>query len=135
MYELSASATLLVHFIFIIFVSIGSLLFYYSSKVIIYHFLSLIWGFCILITHSTCPLTYLENWFLKKANLETYSEGFIQNYLVQIVYPDDLTDDTQIKLAVSLLLLNVIIYSLYFRRAKSKKLKERFLNSFTKFRN
>ena len=89
MYELAADLTLIVHFAFIIFVLFGALLFIVSTKIIYVHVPALIWGIYIELTHSVCPLTYLENWFLQKANLPTYSEGFIINFLVTIIYPSN----------------------------------------------
>ena len=88
MYEIAANITLIVHFIFILFVLFGALLFFVTTKIFFIHIPAFIWGSYIELTHSICPLTYLENWFLHKANLTTYSEGFIQNYLVLV--PTDL---------------------------------------------
>ena len=110
MYELVANLILIVHFIFIIFVVFGALLFFVVKKIVFIHIPALIWGSYIELTHSICPLTYLENWFLNKANLTMYSEGFIQNYLVPIVYPPDLTKDLQIYLGITLIVVNIIIY-------------------------
>ena len=110
MYEFAADLTLIVHFAFIIFVVFGALLFFVSTKIIYVHVPALIWGIYIEITHSICPLTYLENWFLQKSNLTTYSEGFIQNYLVPIVYPKNLTDNLQIYFAIALIVINTVIY-------------------------
>ena len=120
MYELAADLTLIVHFAFIIFVVFGALLFFVSTKIIYVHVPALIWGIYIELTHSVCPLTYLENWFLQKANLTTYSEGFIQNYLVPIVYPKNLTEDLQTYLAIVLIVVNMILYgSILSKLAKS----------------
>ena len=110
MYELAADLILIVHFIFIIFVVFGALLFFVVKKIVFIHIPALIWGSYIELTHSICPLTYLENWFLNKANLTIYSEGFIQNYLVPIVYPVNLTKDLQIYLGITLIVVNIIIY-------------------------
>ena len=110
MYELAAKLTLIVHFAFILFVVFGALLFFVTTKIIFIHIPAFIWGSYIELTHSICPLTYLENWFLNKANLTIYSEGFIQNYLVPIVYPPDLTKDLQIYLGITLIVVNIIIY-------------------------
>ena len=110
MYELAANLILIVHFIFIIFVVFGALLFFVVKKIVFIHIPALIWGSYIELTHSICPLTYLENWFLNKANLTIYSEGFIQNYIVPIVYPADLTKDLQIYLGITLIVVNIIIY-------------------------
>ena len=118
MYELAADLTLIVHFAFIIFVVFGALLFFVSTKIIYVHVPALIWGIYIELTHSVCPLTYLENWFLQKANLTTYSEGFIQNYLVPIVYPTNLTGDLQTYFAIVLIVANMIMYGLIISKSK-----------------
>ena len=118
MYELAANLTLTIHFAFIIFVVFGALLFFVSTKIIYVHVPALIWGIYIEITHSICPLTYLENWFLQKANLTTYSEGFIQNYLVPVVYPMNLTDDLQTYLAIVLIVANMLMYGLIISKSK-----------------
>ena len=122
MYELAADLTLIVHFAFIIFVVFGALLFFVSTKIIYVHVPALIWGIYIELTHSVCPLTYLENWFLQKVNLTTYSEGFIQNYLVPIVYPINLTEDTQTYLAIVLIIVNLIAYGLILGRSRTNNL-------------
>ena len=120
MYEIAANLILLVHLIFIIFVVLGGLLFFASRKIIFIHIPALIWGIYIELTSSICPLTYLENWFLHKANLTTYSESFIQNYLVPIVYPMNLTKDLQIYLGITLIVINMIIYGFIISKLKKK---------------
>ena len=118
MYEMAANLTLIVHFTFILFVVFGALLFFVATKIIFIHFPALIWGSYIELTNSICPLTYLENWFLHKANLTTYSEGFIQNYLVPIVYPVSLTKDLQIYLGIALIVINIVFYAFIFNKLK-----------------
>ena len=118
MYELAANLTLIVHFAFILFVVFGALLFFVATKIIFIHFPALIWGSYIELTNSICPLTYLENWFLHKANLTTYSEGFIQNYLVPIVYPVSLTKNLQIYLGIALIVINIVFYVFIFNKLK-----------------
>ena len=118
MYELAANLTLIVHFAFILFVVFGALLFFVATKIIFVHFPALIWGSYIELTNSICPLTYLENWFLHKANLTTYSERFIQNYLVPIVYPMNLTKDLQIYLGIALIVINIVFYAFIFNKLK-----------------
>ena len=116
MYEIAANLTLIVHFAFILFVVFGALLFFVTTKIIFIHIPAFIWGSYIELTHSICPLTYLENWFLHKANLTIYSEGFIQNYIVPIVYPTDLTKNLQIYLGITLIVINIIIYGLILNK-------------------
>ena len=118
MYELAADLTLIIHFAFILFAVFGALLLLVSIKIVFIHIPSLIWASYIELTHFVCPLTYLENWFLNKAKLETYSEGFIQNYLVPIVYPTNLTRELQIYFGLTLIVINIIIYGLIISKLK-----------------
>jgi len=90
------------------------------TKIVFIHIPAFIWGSYIELTHSICPLTYLENWFLHKANLTTYSEGFIQHYLVSIVYPTNLSKDLQIYLGIAIIVVNMIIYGFIISRLKKK---------------
>ena len=115
---MTANLTLIVHFAFILFVVFGALLFFVSTKIVFIHIPAFIWGSYIELTNSICPLTYLENWFLHKANLTTYSEGFIQNYLVPIVYPVSLTKDLQIYLGIALMVINIVFYAFIFIKLK-----------------
>ena len=118
MHELAADIILIIHFLFILFVIFGALLFFVVKKIVFIHIPAIIWGSYIELTNSICPLTYLENWFLHKANLTTYSEGFIQNYLVPIVYPVSLTKDLQIYLGIALIVINIVFYAFIFNKLK-----------------
>ena len=115
MYELLANLTLIAHLIFIFFVIFGGLLFFIFSKIIYIHLPALLWGIYIELTNSICPLTYLENWFLYKAELTTYSNDFISNYFFPIIYPEGLTTEIQIYLGISLIVINILIYGLIFK--------------------
>ena len=118
MHELAAGIILIIHFLFILFVIFGALLFFVVKKIVFIHIPAIIWGIYIELTNSICPLTYLENWFLHKANLTTYSEGFIQNYLVPIVYPASLTKDLQLFLGLGLIVINIVIYTFIINKLK-----------------
>ena len=115
---MTANLTLIIHFAFILFVVFGALLFFVTTKIVFIHIPAFIWGSYIELTHSICHLTYLENWFLHKANLTAYSEGFIQNYLMPIVYPANLTKDLQIYLGMALIVVNMIIYGFIISKLK-----------------
>ena len=115
MYELFANLTLITHFIFILFVIFGGLFFFISSRIIYIHLPALLWGIYIELTNSVCPLTYLENWFLHKGELTTYSNDFINKYLFSIIYPEGLTTGIQIYLGISLIIINTLIYGLIYK--------------------
>ena len=119
MYELAAELIIFVHFLFIVYVILGSLLCLLSFKLIVCHLLCVAWGVYIELSGKICPLTYLENWLLKRASLESYSDGFISKYIFKIVYPDGLTEQIQIFLAIALILVNIFLYSLVYLLKKS----------------
>jgi len=114
MYELAAELTIIVHFLFIVFVVIGSLLCLIKTKLLIVHLFSVAWGVYIELSSQICPLTYLENWFLKKAGLIGYNEGFVSKYIFKLVYPSGLNEQIQILLAIALILVNIFLYSIIF---------------------
>ena len=119
-YGLGANLTLTVHFAFIVFVIFGALLLFTSKKIAFIHIPSVIYGAYIELSHSICPLTYLENWFLRKASMKNYSNSFIEQYLIPIVYPNNLTVELQFYLGFLLILTNIIIYILainFFKRS------------------
>ena len=118
MYEFLATLSLIIHFIFIIFVIFGGLLFFIKPWTLYFHIPAFIYGAYMEFTQSICPLTYLENYFLTKANLANYSTSFIQNYLYAIIYPINLTKQIQISLGITLLIINGIIYGYIIKRKK-----------------
>ena len=111
-YELGANLTLTVHFAFIVFVIFGALLLFTSKKIAFIHIPSVVYGACIELFHFICPLTYLENWFLRKAGMKSYSNSFIEQYIIPTVYPNNLTVELQFYLGFLLIFTNIFIYVL-----------------------
>ena len=114
MYEFLAKIVLLIHLFFIFFVVIGALSYLICSKFLYWHLLALGWGLYVEFTSSICPLTYLENWFLVKGKASFYDGGFIENYIMRIVYPEGINPDIQMILGIFLLILNIFFYALVF---------------------
>ena len=114
MYELLAKIVLLIHLSFIFFVVIGAFSCLINTKFIYLHLLALGWGIYIEFTSSICPLTYLENWLLIKGRASFYDGGFIENYIIKIVYPECLNSDIQVILGLILIALNMLFYVLVF---------------------
>ena len=111
-YGLGANLTLAVHFTFIVFVIFGALLVFASKKIAFIHIPSVIYGAYIELSHSVCPLTYLENWFLRKAGMKSYSNSFIEQYIIPVVYPNNLTVELQFYLGFLLIFTNIVFYVL-----------------------
>ena len=120
MYELFANFTVIIHLIFILFVVFGGLLFFIFSKIIFIHIPALLWGIYIELTNYICPLTYLENWLLYKGGLTTYSNNFINNYILPIIYPEGLKTEIQIYFGITLVIINILIYGFILKIKKNK---------------
>ena len=109
-FEIFATLVLLLHFSFILFVIFGALLILKFKKIIYLHIPAVAWGAYIELSHSICPLTHLENFFLKKAGKDQYSVDFIENYIFKIIYPPALNYEIQTYLGVILIFVNLLIY-------------------------
>jgi hypothetical protein len=62
-----------------------------------------------------CPLTPLENALRARAGQAGYEGGFIEHYVLPVIYPGNLTRTIQIGLGLLVLLVNVVAYVRYFR--------------------
>ena len=122
MYEFLAKIVLLIHLLFILFVVFGAFSCLISTKFLYLHLLALGWGVYIEFTSSICPLTYLENWLLIQDQASFYDEGFIENYILRIVYPEGINSNIQVILALILIALNVLFYtSVFYLKSVKKK--------------
>jgi len=68
-----------------------------------------------------CPLTPLENRWRTLAGEEGYAGGFVEHYIIPIVYPHGLTRDVQIILGTAVLFLNITAYTIYLRRRSAAR--------------
>ena len=118
-FEIFATLTLLLHFSFILFVIFGALLILRFKKIIYFHIPAVAWGAYIEFSHSICPLTHLENYFLKKAGKDQYSIDFIENYVFKIIYPPALNYEIQTYLGVILIFVNLVIYYYIVKKSRT----------------
>tara|TARA_B100001123_G_C15278913_1_gene1013227 strand:+ start:1667 stop:2026 length:360 start_codon:yes stop_codon:yes gene_type:complete len=117
-YSLGANLTLVIHLAFIVFVVFGALLLFQSKKFAFIHIPCVVYGAYMEFSHSVCPLTYVENWFLRMADMKNYSNSFIEHYLISIIYPNNLTPELQFYLGCFLIFTNIIIYTLAIKFLK-----------------
>ena len=118
-FEIFATLILLLHFSFILFVIFGALLILRFKKIIYFHLPAVAWGAYIELRHSICPLTHLENYFLKKAGKDQYSIDFIENYVFKIIYPPALNYEIQTYLGVILIFVNLVIYYYIVKKSRT----------------
>jgi uncharacterized protein DUF2784 len=114
LFRLAADAILLAHLGFILFALFGALLVARRRWVLFVHLPAAAWGFFVELSGRVCPLTYWENFLRIKAGQAAYSEGFLEHYLVAIIYPEGLTRGLQFALAGIIVGINVAIYCRVF---------------------
>jgi hypothetical protein len=119
-YRLAADALVAAHLAFIVFVVTGGFLAWRWRRLAWLHLPAAIWGTLIEFAGWICPLTPWEFALRRRAGEIGYQEGFIEHYIIPLVYPRDLTPGVQVMLGVLVLVLNVFAYSVYFRHAKRK---------------
>jgi hypothetical protein len=78
-----------------------------------------LWGMLIEIAGWTCPLTPLENELRQRGGEAGYSGGFVERYIVSILYPHELTRTTQILLGIFVLGINLVVYWRVFRSSSA----------------
>jgi hypothetical protein len=118
LYRLAADAVVLLHLAFIFFVVCGGFLAWRWRKAAWFHIPAAIWGALIEFAGWICPLTPLENKLRELAGGVGYQGGFIEHYLIPIIYPTRLTVGMQLTIGVFVVLLNAFAYTVYFRRLR-----------------
>jgi hypothetical protein len=120
--DLAADIIVLVHLGFILFVALGGILVVKWRKVAFLHLPCALWGVLIAFGGWICPLTPLEMHFRQLAGQTGYDGGFIDHYVMPLVYPAGLTRGMQIAFGVTILTVNLLVYALVLvKRAKRKK--------------
>jgi hypothetical protein len=120
--RLAADAVLVAHLAFILFASFGALLAMRWRWIPFVQLPAAAWGFFVEATGRICPLTYVENALRMRAGASGYGEGFIEHYLLPLVYPAGLTHGIQWALAAAIVALNVAIYAVVLRRSRGGRL-------------
>lgn len=115
---LAANLVVLLHFFFILCVVFGGLLVLRWRKFIWLHLPAAFWGALIELSGGFCPLTPLENRLRRMAGESGYGGGFIEEYLLPVIYPAALTRELQIIIGVGVILINLMIYGIIFVRRK-----------------
>jgi uncharacterized protein DUF2784 len=103
------------HFAFVLFVVLGGLLVLRWPRVAYLHVPAALWGAWIELAGWVCPLTPLENALRTAAGTAAYEGGFVEHYILPLLYPSALTRNVQILLGCLVLGLNLAIYAYLLR--------------------
>ena len=120
-YRVLADALVVIHLIFVLFALLGGLLILKWKKVIWGHVPAVLWAVWIEWQGWICPLTPLENWLRGQAGEGWYQQGFIDHYIVPVLYPIGLTREWQIVFGAIVFVLNLMIYSWVWYRDTARK--------------
>jgi hypothetical protein len=119
--RLAADAVVLFHLGFILFVVLGGLLALKWPKAVWVHMPAAVWGAFIEFSGWICPLTPLENRLRAAGGSPGFSGGFIDHYVMPVVYPAGLTRGLQVVLGVAVVAVNAGVYGvLLVRRLRQK---------------
>ncbi|MBZ6457231.1 MULTISPECIES: DUF2784 domain-containing protein [Pseudomonas fluorescens group] len=116
LYRLAADSLVLFHLTFILFVLFGGLLALKWRPVVWLHLPAVAWGIAVEVFHLPCPLTRWENLFRHLAGQDGYGGGFIEHYLLTLIYPAGLTPQIQLGLGALVLAINILVYGRLIRR-------------------
>ena len=116
-YRLLADAVVLAHTAFVGFVVLGGFLAWRWSRIAWLHVPCALWGAVIEYQGWICPLTPLENDLRRRAGLAGYAGGFVEHYVLPVLYPAGLTRPAQALLGTLVVIVNLIAYGVLLRRA------------------
>lgn len=115
-YALLADLVLAIHAAFVLFAALGGLLALRWRRAPWLHLPAVAWGAFVETTGRACPLTPFENRMRQAAGGMGYEGDFLERYLVSLLYPASLGRDMQLLLAALLILVNLVVYLIVWRR-------------------
>jgi hypothetical protein len=117
-YRVLADAVVVFHLLFVAFAVAGGLLAFWRPGLVLLHLPALGWAAFVEFSGRICPLTPLENRLRAAGGGAGYAGGFIDHYLLPLLYPADLTRGLQWTLGAGLLAFNALVYFLLWRRSR-----------------
>ncbi len=118
LYRILADLVVVVHFAFVLFVVFGGFLLFWSKRFAWIHLPAVLWAIVIEFAGWICPLTPLEISLREKGGELAYRSGFIEHYILPVLYPTILTRRLQFILGFLVFAINILIYWWRFRRTR-----------------
>ncbi|MEM9515711.1 MAG: DUF2784 domain-containing protein [Actinomycetota bacterium] len=116
-WRVGADVVMVTHLSFVVFVVVGGALAVRWRRALWIHLATALYGVTILIVGFTCPLTPLEKALRARAGQAGYDGGFVEHYVVGVLYPGELTPIITVGLAAGLIAVNAAIYVVVIRRS------------------
>ena len=118
-YRILADVVVVVHLGFLLFVLVGGFLLLRWPKLVYAHVPMAAWGVLIEFGGWICPLTPLENALRARGGQAGYEGGFVEHYIIPVLYPHVLTRNIQYALGAFALVVNVVAYLMFIRRRRT----------------
>lgn len=116
-----ADVIVVAHLGFVVFVVLGGFLALRWRWIPWLHLPAAAWGALLELGGWTCPLTPLENRLRQVAGDAGYAGGFVEHYMLPVVYPEALTRPGQVVLGVLVCLVNAAVYALVWQRRRAPR--------------
>ncbi len=110
LFRLAADIIVFIHLAFIVFVIFGGFLSLRWPQSILFHLPAVLWGVLIEFTGGVCPLTPLEQQWRRAGGDSGYGGGFVDHYLIPVIYPHWLDRPTQLTLGLVVISINLAVY-------------------------
>jgi hypothetical protein len=107
------------HALFVAFVVVGGR-WRCDGRAAVLHLPAAIWGALIEFQGWICPLTPLEKSLRAAAGQAGYQGGFIEHYLLPVLYPAGLTRGVQLALGAAVIIVNLAVYGLLLARRRRR---------------
>ena len=122
-YYFLADLVVVIHLLFVFFVMLGGLLVLRWRIFAWIHIPAVFWAVLIEFSGWICPLTPLENHLRIKGGSSGYATGFVEHYIIPLLYPSQLTRKLQVFLGLLVLVVNLVIYLWVWKPWKNKEQK------------
>lgn len=119
--RLLADVVVVFHLVFVAFAVAGGLLALRWRWMPWLHLPVLGWAALVEFTGWICPLTPLENHLRAAGGAAGYAGGFIEHYLLPMLYPAGLTRELQWVLGGGLLAFNAVVYAVLLWRGRRRR--------------
>mgnify|MGYP001595691706 CR=1 FL=1 len=121
-YTLTADAIVVLHLAFVTFVVAGGLLVFRWRRVALLHLPAVVWAVLLEFNGWLCPLTPLELRLRASGGQAGYGGGFIEHYILPVLYPAELDKVMQVEIGSLVIAVNIAVYGWLLWRIKNPRL-------------
>lgn len=122
MLGLLADVVVFLHLAFVLLILLGGVLVLRWPWFAWVHLPLASWGVLVQSMSWTCPLTPLENWLRARAGGTPYRTGFVEHYVIPVLYPAVVGPRLHLALGVLVLVANGLVYGAVVLRAWRRRL-------------